>query len=99
MCRIRALRDRDAHSEGGPDKFRDFDVPPYASEKIYYIVREIDTNGCRSELHPPSPSPWKGEGVRQRGSRINETEHCVIAKHIARGVQTGFVISMLFPEI
>jgi hypothetical protein len=30
---------------------------------------------------------------------INKTEHCAIAMHIARGVQTGFVISMLFPEI
>jgi hypothetical protein len=29
---------------------------------------------------------------------INETEHCAIAMHIARGEQTSFVISMLFPE-
>ena len=52
-------------------------------------------NRCWSELHPPSPSPWKGEGVRQRGSCTNETEHCAIAMHIAGGVQTSFVISII----
>jgi hypothetical protein len=29
---------------------------------------------------------------------INKSEHCAIAMHLARGVQTSFVISMLFPE-
>ena len=52
-------------------------------------------NRCWPELHPPSPSPWKGEGVRQRGSCTNETEHCAIAMHIAGGVQTSFVISII----
>jgi hypothetical protein len=89
---VRALLQEGAH------KVCDFDASPYASDKVYYMVREIDTIGGRPELHLPSPSPWKGEGVRQRGSSINQTEHCAIAMHIARGEQTSFVISMLFPE-
>jgi hypothetical protein len=74
-------------SQGGTNRFRDFDAPVWSARSTQ--------NGYRSELHPPSPSPWKGEGVRQRGSSINQTEHCAIAKHIAGGVQTSFVISML----
>jgi hypothetical protein len=37
------LRDREAQSKGGTHRFRDFDAPPYASDKVYYMVREIDT--------------------------------------------------------
>jgi hypothetical protein len=41
--RNRALRDRDAHSEGGTNKFSNFDASPYASNQVYHMVREIDT--------------------------------------------------------
>ena len=61
---------------------------------VYYIVREIDTIDGRPELQPLPLG--KGEGVRQRGSGINQAEHCAIAMHIARGAQTGFVILMLY---
>jgi hypothetical protein len=68
------------------------------------MVREIDTKwwSIRTPSPPPlrladrpSPSPWKGEGVRQRGASINQTERCAIAMHIARGAQTGFVILII----
>jgi hypothetical protein len=71
--------------QGGQTSFVIMMLPHMLLTRFTVWSARSTQNGYRSELHPPSPSPWKGEGVRQRGSSINQTELCAIAMHIARG--------------
>ena len=95
LCRIWGLRDRDAHGEGGTNRFRDLDASPYSSDKVHYMVREIDTKWW--SIRTPSPVPFPLERGRGASKRIEYQPNRALRDRDAqsKGVQTSFVISML----